>query len=179
MEPAHSATGTHGTVPTFAGKSRCPRNPTDAGADCGSIVVVAGRGARRPRVVLADDHASVLVAFGRMLEPCCELVASVSHGLDSLEAVSRLKPDVLVVDLMMPDLDGLEVCRRVKKMAPETGVIIVTAFDDPYIQTIALRDGASAFVAKHMAASALEPTVQRVFARATADQASIAARRTS
>jgi CheY-like chemotaxis protein len=119
---------------------------------------------RRPRVVLADDHPSVLAAFGRMLQACCDVVASVSNGSDAVEAVTELRPDVLVVDLMLPDMDGLEICRRLKQVAPETAVVIVTAFDDKYIQTIALQEGAASFVAKHWAAETLLPTIHRIVA---------------
>lgn len=119
---------------------------------------------RRPRVVIADDHPSVLVAFARMLQPCCEVVASVPNGQDAINAVDELRPDILLVDLMLPDVDGLEVCRRVKQNAPETDVVIVTAFDDAQVEATAMQDGASAFVPKHSAAVMLEPTIQRVFA---------------
>ncbi|HEY2296043.1 MAG TPA: response regulator transcription factor [Thermoanaerobaculia bacterium] len=118
----------------------------------------------RPRVVLADDHPHVLGAFGRLLGFSCEVVGSVSNGRDAVEAVMTLRPDVLVTDLMMPDLDGLEVCRRVKHAAPETAVVIVTAFDDAEMREAALAAGASAFIPKHTAADALEHTVQQIFA---------------
>jgi DNA-binding NarL/FixJ family response regulator len=119
---------------------------------------------RRPRVVLVDDHASVLVAFRRMLEPCCEVLASVATGGEALDAVKRLRPDILVLDLMLPDTDGLAVCRTVKQAFPKTDVVIVTAFDDDVIEAVAQSCGASAFVAKHSAAALLERTVQRLFA---------------
>ena len=118
----------------------------------------------RPRVVLADDHPHVLGAFGRLLDFSCEVVGSVSNGHDTIEAVMTLRPDVLVVDLMMPHLNGLEVCRRVKHAAPETAVVIVTAFDDAEMQKVALEAGASAFIPKHAAADALERTIRQIFA---------------
>jgi DNA-binding NarL/FixJ family response regulator len=119
---------------------------------------------RRPRIVLADDHPAVLVAFDRLLQQSCDVVASVSNGTQAIEAVTTLKPDVLVVDLMMPDVDGLEVCRRVLQLVPETDVVIVTAFDDAQVRKIALRDGASAFVPKSIAADTLADTVRKIFA---------------
>jgi DNA-binding NarL/FixJ family response regulator len=81
-----------------------------------------------------------------------------------VQAVSKLRPDVLVADLMMPDIDGLEVCRRVKQLAPETAVIIITAFDDSEVRTAALRSGASAFIPKHLVAENLTAAIARVFA---------------
>jgi DNA-binding NarL/FixJ family response regulator len=118
----------------------------------------------RPRVVLADDHPSVLTAFGRLLRASCDVVASVQDGKAAIDAVGALHPDVLVVDLMMPDVDGLEVCRQVKQNTPETDVVIVTACDDTDVETVALQDGASAFVPKHSAPSVLEHTIQQIFA---------------
>ena len=118
----------------------------------------------RPRVLLADDHPSVLVGFGRLLDPSCELVGTVSSGQDAVDTAIRLRPDILVVDLMMPDVDGLEVCRRVKRAVPETAVIIVTAFDDTHVESVALQAGAAAFVPKHSAAGTLDLTIQRIFA---------------
>jgi DNA-binding NarL/FixJ family response regulator len=119
---------------------------------------------RQARVVLVDDHPMVLDALGRMLQRHCEVIASVSSGCEAVEAVRTLRPDILVADLMMPGIDGLEVCRRVKRVAPETAVIIITASDDAAVRTAALRDGASAFVPKHLAAQTLGCTIERVFA---------------
>jgi CheY-like chemotaxis protein len=127
---------------------------------------------RRPRVIVADDHPSLLLALVRMLERCCDVVSSVSNGRDAVDEVARLRPDVLVADLMMPDLDGLEVCRRVKEQTPETDVVIVTAYDDAYLESIAIQRGASAFVPKHSAAEMLERTILRVFAEAARHPAS-------
>ena len=119
---------------------------------------------RQPRVVLVDDHQPVLAALSRMLRDGCDLVASVSSGAEAIEAVTRLRPDVLVADLMMPGIDGLEVCRRVKQLAPETAVVIITASDDKAIEAAAFRDGAAAFVPKHLAAAMLSRTIEQVFA---------------
>jgi DNA-binding NarL/FixJ family response regulator len=113
-------------------------------------------------VVIADDHPSMLKAFARLLESSCDVVASVPNGHAAVDAVTTLKPDLLIVDLMMPDLDGLEVCRRVKQAVPEADVIIITAFDDAHVESVVLQAGASAFVAKHSAAGSLKPAIQRI-----------------
>ena len=104
------------------------------------------------------------MAFARILQQSCDVVASVSNGAEAIKAVTALKPDVLVVDLMMPDVDGLEVCRRVVQLVPETDVVIVTAFDDAHVRMIALRDGAKAFVPKMLASERLADTVTKIFA---------------
>ncbi len=118
----------------------------------------------KPRVVVVDDYPPVLAALGRMLRISCDIVASVSTGCEAVEAVSRLKPDVLVADLMLPDIDGLEVCRRVKRLMPETAVVIITASDDGAVEAAARGAGASAFVPKHVAAETLRRTIAKVFA---------------
>ena len=120
---------------------------------------------RRPRVVLADDHPEVLLAFCRMLQATCDVVASVPNGSQAIQAVIALQPDVLVVDLMMPDMDGLEVCRTVREVAPDTAVIIVTAFDDAQVRKVAMRDGARDFVPKPLASDLLEGVIQRLTIR--------------
>jgi CheY-like chemotaxis protein len=118
--------------------------------------------AHRARIVMADDHPSVLKAFHRMLNPDFDVLASVLSGLAAIDAVNTLRPDVLIIDLMMPEMDGLEVCRHIKQTAPDTRVIIVTAYDDPHVQMIALQEGASAFVPKYLAPSTLKSTIQRL-----------------
>ena len=115
-----------------------------------------------PRVVLADDHAQVLGALARLLRADCDVVAAVSTGADAIDAVITYRPDVLVIDLMMTDLDGLEVCRRVKGAVPETDVVIFTALDDAPVRTVAMQAGAAAFVPKLGAAGTLVRTIHAV-----------------
>jgi CheY-like chemotaxis protein len=119
---------------------------------------------RKPRVVLVDDYPDVLAALGRMLQTHCDVVASVSSGAAAIEAVSRLRPDVLVTDLMMPDIDGLEVCRRVKRLVPETAVMIITASDDNAVRAAALDSGAAVFMPKTLVAEQLGRAIEQVFA---------------
>ena|SRR5687767_7371841 len=119
----------------------------------------------RPRVVLVDDHASVRRALCGLLGPSCEVVASVDNGHHAIEAAVTLKPDIMVVDLMMPEMDGLEVCRRMKEVAPETDVIIMTAFDDAHIAKVVVEAGASGFLPKHAAAGTLKSTIEGLIAK--------------
>jgi CheY-like chemotaxis protein len=116
----------------------------------------------RPRVMLVDDHPQVLRGLSRLLGPSCDIVAGVAGGEEAVETAARLMPDVLIVDLTMADMDGLEVCRRVKQSAPETDVILVTAFDDKQVAVAAFEAGASEFLAKHDAAAALESVILRL-----------------
>jgi DNA-binding NarL/FixJ family response regulator len=118
---------------------------------------------KRPRIVLADDYPRLLVALRRVLEPSCEVVGSVSSGREAVDAVMTLKPDVVVLDLTLPDLNGLEVCRQIKRIVPETHVVLLTAADDKVLQESAIEAGASGFVAKHSVGD-LTRIIQRIFA---------------
>jgi len=118
----------------------------------------------RPRVLVADDYTDLLVVFKRLLVPSCEVVGCVADGDALFESLARLQPDVIVVDLFMPPSDGLEICRHIKYVAPETSVIIVSASTDADVAKEALRAGASAFINKAAAGDDLVPAIQRAMA---------------
>ena len=103
---------------------------------------------KRPRVLLAEDHPEVAKAVCRVLALECEVVGSVADGSAVLEAVQRLQPDVIVVDLNLPNVNGLEACRQITQVNPEAKVIVFTAMNDPDIRQRAIEVGASAFVSK-------------------------------
>jgi DNA-binding NarL/FixJ family response regulator len=103
----------------------------------------------RPRVLLADDHAGVLTALQRLLAPSCDVVGQVTVGTSVLEEATRLRPDVVVMDISMPALSGLDACKQVKDATPDTNVIILTAATDDEIRHRAYELGASGFVLKH------------------------------
>ncbi|GHF66281.1 DNA-binding response regulator [Streptomyces mashuensis] len=120
-------------------------------------------------VVIADDQEMVRTGFRMILEsrPDIEVVADVVDGEAALEAVERLDPDVLLLDIRMPKLDGLEVTRRLSERSatrPEHGgrprIVIVTTFDlDEYVHT-ALHNGASGFLLKDASPAMLVEAVQ-------------------
>jgi DNA-binding NarL/FixJ family response regulator len=105
----------------------------------------------RPRVLLADDYVGLLTAWRRLLEPSCDIIACVRDGRALLEAAATLTPDVVVADLSMPEVNGLDACRQIKQARPETKIILVTAGGDEYVARAAFRAGASGFVLKHSA----------------------------
>ena len=115
----------------------------------------------RPRVLLADDYPAFLMALKRLLEPSYAVVATVRTGADALEAAECLQPDVMVTDVRLPDIDGLEVCRRVRTGGMHTRVVIITAADDPEVEQRALELGASGFVLKYQAGNDLVPAIER------------------
>ncbi len=103
---------------------------------------------RRPRVLIADDHAAMSKAISRVLSLDCEVVGSVADGSAVLEAAQRLQPEVIVLDLNLPNVDGVRVCRQLTQWIPQTKVIVFTAMNDPAIRQQCLEAGASAFVSK-------------------------------
>lgn len=103
---------------------------------------------KRPRVLVADDHAEMRKAICRLLALDCDVVGTVTDGGDVLGAAQRLRPDVIVIDLNLPTISGLEVCRQITQAHPETKVIMFTAMNDPHLRQRAFEVGASAFVCK-------------------------------
>jgi DNA-binding NarL/FixJ family response regulator len=87
----------------------------------------------RPRVLLADDYVGLLTAWRRLLEPTCEIVGTVRNGRDLLDAATTLTPDVVVADLSMPEVTGIDACRQIKRAHPAIKVILVTAGGDEYV----------------------------------------------
>lgn len=117
----------------------------------------------RPRVLLADDHAGILSVLQRMLAASCEIVGRVTAGSSLLEQTRKLRPDVVVLDIRLPDIDGIEACRQIKHAIPQTKVIMLTAANDAEIKQQAFKVGASAFVVKHAMVDDLLNAVCRAF----------------
>ena len=118
----------------------------------------------RPRVLLADDYPDMLKAVSRLLAVDCEIVGSVADGSTLLQAAQRLQPDVIVLDVNLPNVHSLEACREITRVNPTTKVIMFTftAKDDPVASQAFFEAGASAFVSK-MAAGELLQTIKRLF----------------
>jgi len=115
-----------------------------------------------PRILLADDHTMLLEAFRRLLEGKCEVVGAVSDGRALLREAPVLKPDVLVIDIGMPLLNGLEAGRQLKEMLPSVKLIFLTMNEDSDLAAEAMRSGASAYLLKSSAASELFRAIQDV-----------------
>lgn len=117
-------------------------------------------------IVLADDHHIVRQGFKVLLqnEPGFEVVGEASDGLKAVEVTERLKPHVLVVDLMMPSLNGIEVTRQVTKSCPKTRVVVLSMYmNEPYVIE-ALRNGAFGYVLKESNISDLIHAIHEVSA---------------
>jgi DNA-binding NarL/FixJ family response regulator len=134
----------------------------DRGENDGSDADSQGELVNRPRVLLADDHALVLEAFEKLLQPDCEVVGTVADGRALLEAAPKLQPDIIVLDIAMPLLNGLDAARQVKKSMPEVKLIFLTVNEDPDLAAEAFRLGASGYLLKSSAASELFQAIREV-----------------
>jgi DNA-binding NarL/FixJ family response regulator len=117
---------------------------------------------RRPTVIIADDYPHVHPMLRRLLEPEFEVVADVFDGQALLEAIGRLKPDLIVVDVFMPVLGGIEAVQRLKRQSSPVSVVFITADDEPETMQRALNTGALGYVRKASAAEDLLPAAQAV-----------------
>ncbi|HLK56358.1 MAG TPA: response regulator transcription factor, partial [Chthonomonadaceae bacterium] len=117
-------------------------------------------------IVLADDHPVVRQGLRTLLEAEAgfSVIGEVSEGLKVLEAVTRLKPSVLVLDIMMPDLNGLEVTRQVSQQAPNTRVLILSMYQNEAYVLEALRNGATGYILKSAGGELLTEAVRTVAA---------------
>ena len=113
----------------------------------------------RRRVLLADDHTLLLEAFEKLLEPDFTVVGAVSDGRALLAAAAELKPDVIVLDIAMPLLNGLDAARQIKKTMPAIKLIFLTMNEDPNLASEAFRIGASGYLLKTSAASELSKAI--------------------
>ncbi len=113
----------------------------------------------RPRVLLADDHTLLLEAFEKLLEPDYTVVGAVSDGRALLAAAAELKPDVIVLDIAMPLLNGLDAARQIKKTMPAIKLVFLTMNQDPDLASEAFRAGASGYLLKTSASSELSKAI--------------------
>jgi DNA-binding NarL/FixJ family response regulator len=119
----------------------------------------------KPRVLLADDHTLLLEAFTKLLADSCEIVGTVSDGRALVESAKTLKPDVVVADIAMPMLNGIDAARQLKQLLPATKVIMLTMNEDPDLAVEAFRAGVSGYLLKRSAASELLTAIQQVMRR--------------
>jgi len=115
-----------------------------------------------PRVLLADDHALLLGAFEKLLAGECEIVGQVADGRALLAAAEKARPDVIVLDVSMPLLNGLEAGRQVKRQLRDVKLVFLTMNEDPEIAAEAFRIGASGYLLKRSAASELLAAIREV-----------------
>src|SRR5437879_4502312 len=108
-----------------------------------------------PRILLADDHALLLDALAKLLADEWDVVGKVSDGQAVAAAAERLLPELIVLDIAMPPVSGLDVGRQIKQTLPNIKLVFMTMNNDPEIAAEAFRSGASGYVLKRSAASEL------------------------
>lgn len=117
---------------------------------------------KKPRVLLADDHTFVLEGFKKLLEEHCELVGAVEDGRALVDVVVDLQPQVVIMDISMPRLNGIEAAKKLKKLLPDVKLIFVTMHAETVYVNEAFRAGASGYLLKQSAATELAQAVQSV-----------------
>ena len=112
------------------------------------------------RVLIADDHETILARVRSVLSNEFEIVGTVTNGRDAVKEVRRLDPDVLVIDISMPVLDGLQAVSELQSTNRRTKVVFLTVHEDPDFVTAALSAGASGYVTKSHLTTDLVPAIR-------------------
>jgi DNA-binding NarL/FixJ family response regulator len=108
-----------------------------------------------PRTIVADDHALLTESLRKLLEPHCEIVATVADGRALLKAAKELKPELIVLDIGMPRMNGFDAGRQLREMMPAIKLLFLTMNEDPDLAVEAMRMKASGYLLKTSAASEL------------------------
>lgn len=116
----------------------------------------------RPRIFLADDHTLLVDAFRKLLEPEFEIVGAASNGRDLLANAPDSRPDLVIVDLGLPLLNGMAAGRELKKLLPRTRILVVTVNEDSAVAHEALREWASGYLLKKSAAAELTYAIREI-----------------
>jgi DNA-binding NarL/FixJ family response regulator len=117
----------------------------------------------RPRVLIADDHPGFAKALSRLLSIDCDVVGLVDDGREVVPTAARLQPVIVVVDLNLPNVSGLDVCRDLTRQRIAARTIIVTGMSDDVVRAEAVTAGASAFFAKGAPSDALIAAIRDVW----------------
>src|SRR5216683_6132172 len=102
----------------------------------------------KPTVLLADDYPGILEKLSQLLCLDFEIVGAVGNGAAAVECFSRLKPDIVLMDISMPGMDGLQAAREIRKMNIESKIVILSALNDQAFVTCAFESGCKGYVLK-------------------------------
>jgi DNA-binding NarL/FixJ family response regulator len=116
------------------------------------------------RVLVVDDHAAVRASLAAFLDidPALEVVAEAGDGRQAVELAALLKPDLVLMDVRMPVLDGIEATRRLKAARPKTRVVLISAYEEDELREAGLSAGAEAFLLKGIRGAEIAARVREV-----------------
>ena len=117
---------------------------------------------KKPRLLMADDHPIMLAGLRKLVEGMCDVVGTVQDGRALVEAAERLRPDLILLDISMPLLNGMDAARQIKKLVPDAKLILLTMHASPVFATEALQAGASGYLLKQSAAAELPRAIDTV-----------------
>jgi DNA-binding NarL/FixJ family response regulator len=117
---------------------------------------------KHSRILLADDHSLMLAGICKLLADDFELVGQVDNGRSLVEEALRLRPDLVILDIAMPLLNGIEAARQIKKAWPEAALLFLTMHSEPFYLREALQTGAGGYLLKSSAAGELEEAISTV-----------------
>jgi len=118
----------------------------------------------RPRVLLADDHPLIMGGIRRILAPEVEVVGAAKNGRELVDAALRLKPDIAIVDIRMPVLNGIDAAREIGRKLPGTRVVFLTMHDERIYVVEAMKTGARGYLLKSSAEEELLVAIREVMA---------------
>ena len=117
---------------------------------------------KKPRVLMADDHSILLAGVHKLIEDRCDVVGAVEDGRALLEAAEQLKPDLILLDISMPLLNGLDAARQLKKLQPDAKLLFLTMHASPQYATEAFKVGGNGYLLKQSAVSELPQAIEAV-----------------
>ncbi len=146
-------------MPSTTNPGRTPSVTTQS-----TVTGASARGSHAIRVLLVDDHAVIRQALEMLLQSQAELevIGDVENGREAVQAVERLRPDVVLMDVVMPGLNGLEATRQIRKIAPATKVVMLSGFVDEDQLLESIRAGASGYIIKKSDITELVLAIQTV-----------------
>lgn len=122
---------------------------------------------QKPRLLMADDHSIMLAGLQKLVESMCEVVGTVQDGRALVETAERLRPDLILLDISMPLLNGVDAARQIKKSVPDAKLLFLTMHASPVFATEALQAGGSGYLLKQSAAAELPQAIEAVLAGKT------------
>jgi len=114
----------------------------------------------KTRILLVDDHTAILNKVARVLEGTCEIIGAVTDGQAAMDIAIRHSPDVILMDISLPDMNGIEVAERLIQMRTKARIVFLTVHEDPDFLKAALATGAAGYVAKSHLATDLVAAIE-------------------